>query len=144
MNAHEVVVVSGLDEGAVVARNVAVARRRDEPLLPGCCAAARNVVAAHRSWSSPSLAGAFATARSSSAPDLPTAEVKKGEFVDTLEIRGDIRPLKSIVLSSPMQSGELQIVKLAKNGSMVKAGRRRRRSSTARRCSGRCRRSSRS
>ena len=27
-------------------------------------------------------------------PDLPTAEVKKGEFVDTLEIRGDIRPLR--------------------------------------------------
>jgi HlyD family secretion protein len=56
------------------------------------------------------------------APDFPTVEVKKGEFVDTLEIRGDIRPLKSIVLSSPMQSGELQIVKLAKNGSAVKAG----------------------
>ena len=55
-------------------------------------------------------------------PDLPTAEVKKGEFVDTLEIRGDIRPLKSIVLTSPMQSGDLQIVKLAKNGSTVKAG----------------------
>jgi HlyD family secretion protein len=43
-------------------------------------------------------------------------------FVDTLEIRGEIRPLKSIVLSSPMQSGELQILKLARNGSMVKAG----------------------
>ena len=46
----------------------------------------------------------------------------RGEFVDTLEIRGEIRPLKSIVLSSPMQSGELQILKLAKNGTMVKAG----------------------
>jgi HlyD family secretion protein len=67
-------------------------------------------------------AGAFAAVRGSSVPDLPTAEVKKGEFVDTLEIRGDIRPVKSIVLSSPMQSGDLQIVKLAKNGSMVKAG----------------------
>ena len=67
-------------------------------------------------------AGAFAAGRGSVAPDLPTAEVKKGEFVDTLEIRGDIRPLKSIVLASPMQSGDLQIVKLAKNGSTVKAG----------------------
>jgi HlyD family secretion protein len=66
--------------------------------------------------------GAFAAVRGSSVPDLPTAEVKKGEFVDTLEIRGDIRPVKSIVLSSPMQSGDLQIVKLAKNGSMVKSG----------------------
>jgi multidrug efflux pump subunit AcrA (membrane-fusion protein) len=67
-------------------------------------------------------AGVFGAVGRGSAPDLPTAEVAKGEFVDTLEIRGDIRPLKSIVLSSPMQSGELQIVKLAKNGSMVKPG----------------------
>jgi HlyD family secretion protein len=66
--------------------------------------------------------GAFAAVRGSSVPDLPTVEVKKGEFVDTLEIRGDIRPLKSIVLSSPMQAGDLQIVKLVKNGATVKAG----------------------
>jgi multidrug efflux pump subunit AcrA (membrane-fusion protein) len=67
-------------------------------------------------------AGAFVTVRGGSAPDLPTAEVTRGEFVDTLEIRGEIRPLKSIVLSSPMQAGDLQIVKLAKNGTMVKPG----------------------
>lgn len=57
-----------------------------------------------------------------SAPDLPTVEVVKGEFIDTLEIRGDIRPFKSIVVTSPMQAGELQILKLAKNGSSVKPG----------------------
>ena len=67
-------------------------------------------------------AGAFAAVRRSTAPDLPTALVTKGPFVDTLEIRGEIRPVKSIVLSSPMQSGELQILKLAKNGTMVKPG----------------------
>jgi multidrug efflux pump subunit AcrA (membrane-fusion protein) len=66
--------------------------------------------------------GAFAATRHSVAPDLPTALVVKGPFVDTLEIRGEIRPLKSIVLSSPMQSGELQILKLAKSGTMVKPG----------------------
>ena len=42
--------------------------------------------------------------RTSAAPDLPTTEVTRGQFVDAIEIRGDIRPLKSIVLSSPMQS----------------------------------------
>jgi multidrug efflux pump subunit AcrA (membrane-fusion protein) len=68
------------------------------------------------------LVGVFATATRTSEPDLPTIEVKKGEFVDTLEIRGDIKPFKSIVLTSPMQSGELQIVKLAKNGAMVNPG----------------------
>ena len=68
------------------------------------------------------VTAAFVGVGRGSAPDLPTVEVKKGEFVDALEIRGDIRPKKSIVLAAPMQSGELQIVKLAKNGSMVKAG----------------------
>jgi multidrug efflux pump subunit AcrA (membrane-fusion protein) len=68
------------------------------------------------------LVGVFAKATRTSEPDLPTVEVKKGEFVDTLEIRGDIKPFKSIVLTSPMQSGELQIVKLAKNGAMVNPG----------------------
>jgi multidrug efflux pump subunit AcrA (membrane-fusion protein) len=67
-------------------------------------------------------AGSFAATRRTAVPDLPTTLVAKGPFVDTLEIRGEIRPLKSIVLSSPMQSGELQILKLAKNGTMVKPG----------------------
>ncbi len=67
-------------------------------------------------------AAGFAAARHSPPPDLPTAQVTKGAFVDTLEIRGEIRPLKSVVLSSPMQSGELQILKLAKSGTMVKQG----------------------
>jgi RND family efflux transporter MFP subunit len=67
-------------------------------------------------------AGAFVAVGRGSAPDVATVDVTRGEFVDTLEIRGDIRPFKSIVLTSPMQSGELQIVKLAKNGSPVQAG----------------------
>jgi RND family efflux transporter MFP subunit len=68
------------------------------------------------------VTGAFVTVGRGSAPDLPTTEVTRGEFVDALELRGEIRPLKSIVITSPMQSGELQIVKLAKNGGPVKAG----------------------
>src|SRR3954469_24931650 len=67
-------------------------------------------------------AGTFAAARRTPVPDLPTVVVTRGEFVDTLEIRGEIRPLKSAVLASPMQSGELQILKLAKSGTMVKPG----------------------
>jgi HlyD family secretion protein len=66
--------------------------------------------------------GAFAATRRTTVPDFPTVAVTRGEFVDTLEIRGEIRPLKSIVLSSPMQSGDLQILKLAKSGTMVKPG----------------------
>src|SRR5687768_2349441 len=64
----------------------------------------------------------FVTVSRGSTPDVPMATVARGEFVDRLEIRGEIRPLKSIVLSSPLQSGELQIIKLVKSGTMVKPG----------------------
>jgi HlyD family secretion protein len=67
--------------------------------------------------------GGFAlSTRAGAVPDVPTATVTKGEFVDYLQVRGEIRPAKSIVLAAPMQAGELQIVKLAKNGSAVKPG----------------------
>ena len=68
------------------------------------------------------VVGVYVKARGGPLPDLPTAEVTRGEFVNALEIRGEIRPLKSIVLTSPLNSGELQIVKLAKNGTPVQPG----------------------
>ncbi|HSL21186.1 MAG TPA: efflux RND transporter periplasmic adaptor subunit [Vicinamibacterales bacterium] len=55
-------------------------------------------------------------------PDVPTTEVTRGEFVDYVEVRGDLRAGRSVVLSAPMQAGELQIVRLAKNGTAVKSG----------------------
>ena len=74
-------------------------------------------------WSSAS--SRRAPTRPDEAPALPTCRPRwsaRASSSTPLEIRGEIRPLKSIVLSSPMQSGELQILKLAKNGSMVKPG----------------------
>jgi HlyD family secretion protein len=68
------------------------------------------------------IVGGFAAVGRGSAPDVPMADVTRGDFTDVLEIRGEIRPLKSVVLASPMQAGELQIIKLAKTGTMVKAG----------------------
>jgi multidrug efflux pump subunit AcrA (membrane-fusion protein) len=64
----------------------------------------------------------FVAVSRGSTPDVPMTTVTKGEFIDRLEIRGEIRPLKSVVLSSPLQSGELQIIKLVKSGTMVKPG----------------------
>ena len=55
-------------------------------------------------------------------PDLPTAEVVRGDFVEIVETRGDIRPFRSIVVTAPFQAGELTILKLAANGSTVKQG----------------------
>lgn len=67
--------------------------------------------------------GAFAlSTRAGAVPDVPTVAVTKGDFVDYLQVRGEIRPAKSIVLAAPMQAGELLIVKLVKNGNAVKAG----------------------
>jgi HlyD family secretion protein len=62
-------------------------------------------------------------ARGGTAPSVTTVDVTRGEFVDYIQIRGDIRPAKSIVLAAPLQSGgDLQITKLVKNGAAVKKG----------------------
>jgi HlyD family secretion protein len=55
-------------------------------------------------------------------PDLPTAAVTLGDYIDVVEIRGQVRPRKSILVTAPMQAGELQILKLAANGASVKEG----------------------
>jgi HlyD family secretion protein len=68
------------------------------------------------------ITAGFVAAGRGSTPDLPTTEVKMGEFIDAIEIRGDIKPRRSVVMAAPMQAGELQIVKLAKTGTMVKTG----------------------
>ena len=57
------------------------------------------------------------------APNVSTGDVTRGDFVDYIQIRGDIRPAKSIQLAAPLDAGgELQIVKLVKNGAAVKKG----------------------
>jgi len=70
------------------------------------------------------LAGAvYAMKAGGDVPNVTTVAVTHGEFVDYIQIRGDIRPAKSIVLNAPLQSGgDLQIVKLVKNGATVKKG----------------------
>jgi multidrug resistance efflux pump len=68
------------------------------------------------------VAGAAAFTLRGAAPSLPTAEITRGEYIDIIEIRGDVRPRKSILVTAPMQAGELQILKLASNGSAVKPG----------------------
>ncbi|HTL43784.1 MAG TPA: efflux RND transporter periplasmic adaptor subunit [Vicinamibacterales bacterium] len=63
------------------------------------------------------------TAVGGGVPNVTTVDVTHGDFVDYIQIRGDIRPAKSIVLSAPLQSGgDLQITKLVKNGATVRKG----------------------
>ena len=65
----------------------------------------------------------FAMTSRGAAPNATTVPVTHGDFVDFIQIRGDIRPAKSITLSAPLQSGgDLQITRLVKNGAAVKKG----------------------
>lgn len=55
-------------------------------------------------------------------PPLPTVAVTRGTFTDIVEIRGEVRPVRTTTVSAPANSGELLIVKIEKNGATVEAG----------------------
>jgi HlyD family secretion protein len=54
------------------------------------------------------------------SPTVPTVEVKRGEFLDTMQFRGEVKALKSVTISAPADAGDLQIIKLAADGAAVK------------------------
>jgi HlyD family secretion protein len=58
----------------------------------------------------------------SNSPTLPTEEVKLGDFVDYAELRGEIRVRTSTVITGPYNAGDLQILKLCKDGAPIKKG----------------------
>jgi HlyD family secretion protein len=60
--------------------------------------------------------------REGGTSSLPTAIVTKTTFVDFLQLRGEIRPVRSIVLTAPSSGADLQIINLVKNGDKVAAG----------------------
>jgi len=55
-------------------------------------------------------------------PDVETAEVTRGGYADVVEIRGEVRPIRSTYVNAPPRAGELLILKLARNGTRVSAG----------------------
>jgi len=58
----------------------------------------------------------------SSTATIPTAEVQRKDFVDTLEIKGEIKALRSKIISGPYSAGDLQIVSIVANSAKVKKG----------------------
>jgi len=58
----------------------------------------------------------------SPAAKLSTAEVKRKEFVDYLEVKGEVKALHSAIIAAPYGAGDLQIMNLATNGAKVKKG----------------------
>jgi HlyD family secretion protein len=55
-------------------------------------------------------------------PTVPTIEVKRGEFLDSMQFRGEVKALKSVTISAPAEAGDLQILKVATEGTVVKPG----------------------
>jgi HlyD family secretion protein len=56
------------------------------------------------------------------SPTVPTMEVKRGEFLDAAEFRGEVKAMKSVTISAPSEAGDLQIIKVSPEGTQVKAG----------------------
>jgi HlyD family secretion protein len=55
-------------------------------------------------------------------PRVPTFEVRRGEFIDSLQFRGEVKAMKSLTLSAPADAGDLQIMKIASDGTQLKKG----------------------
>ncbi len=53
-------------------------------------------------------------------PTIPTAEVKRGEFVESLHLRGEVKALRTLAISAPAEAGDLLVVKMAADGDHVK------------------------
>ncbi|MEZ5320279.1 MAG: efflux RND transporter periplasmic adaptor subunit [Vicinamibacterales bacterium] len=71
------------------------------------------------------VAGTAAAAAACGADEtvgIETAPVVRGDYEDVLEIRGDVRPVRTTYVTAPRNAGELQIVKLVRNGATVKQG----------------------
>jgi len=66
--------------------------------------------------------GTFTLRMPKAAPKINTAEVKRGEFVENVQVRGELKALRSIVLTAPSGAGDIQIIRLVKNGTQVKKG----------------------
>ncbi|HZB25116.1 MAG TPA: HlyD family efflux transporter periplasmic adaptor subunit [Vicinamibacterales bacterium] len=68
------------------------------------------------------IAGVSGAFGGGDAVDVPTTAVVKGEFIDYMQVRGEVKAVRSIPLTAPSSAGDLQILELAKNGMNVKKG----------------------
>ena len=56
------------------------------------------------------------------SPSIPTIVVKPGDFIDSVQFRGEVKALKSASIVSPVEAGDFQIVKIAGDGTPVQQG----------------------
>lgn len=55
-------------------------------------------------------------------PAVPTIQVKRGEFLDAIQFRGQLKAMKSVTITAPANAGDLQILKILTDGTPVKKG----------------------
>jgi len=56
------------------------------------------------------------------SPSVPTLVVRRGDFIDSLQFRGEVKALKSLTIVAPAEAGDFQILKIAADGTPVKPG----------------------
>jgi len=56
----------------------------------------------------------------SSKASMPTGEAKRKEFVEYLEIKGEIKAERSLIVTAPFGAGDLQILNIVANSTKVK------------------------
>jgi HlyD family secretion protein len=59
---------------------------------------------------------------SSKPPAVATFQVKREEFLDALQFRGQVKAMKSVSLTAPSNAGDLQVLKIVADGAQVKQG----------------------
>jgi len=67
-------------------------------------------------------AGFFIVRKVRSAPSLPTAQAARKEFVDYVEVHGEIKALHSVMIVAPAGAGDMLILKISPTGTKVKKG----------------------
>jgi RND family efflux transporter MFP subunit len=55
-------------------------------------------------------------------PAVPTFEVKRNEFIDSVQFRGEVKAMKSVTISAPAEAGDLEVIKIAADGTQLKQG----------------------
>jgi multidrug resistance efflux pump len=69
------------------------------------------------------IAGVSALLGRATTVEVPTTVVVKGEFIDYLQVRGEVKAVRAVPLTVPTTGGgDLQILELAKNGMTIKKG----------------------
>jgi HlyD family secretion protein len=58
----------------------------------------------------------------SSKTNIPMGEAKRKEFVDYLEIKGELKAERSVIITAPFGAGDLQILSIVANSTKVKKG----------------------